>query len=104
MAITYKAYRGKYYEDKAIRATIRAYFFVPKSYSKQKRQLIARFLHLPRVKPDSDNIAKIILDGLNGIAYKDDSQVTTLIVRKRYTFDERNEGVLVEIKEDTSDK
>ena len=38
----------------------------------------------PTVKPDTDNIAKSILDALNGIAYKDDKQVVTLSVKKRY--------------------
>ncbi len=33
-------------------------------------------------KPDVDNIAKLIMDSLNGVAYKDDSQVTELYVRK----------------------
>jgi Holliday junction resolvase RusA-like endonuclease len=40
-------------------------------------------------KPDCDNVAKLILDALNGIAYHDDAQVTTLHVikadRKRVT-------------------
>ena len=35
-------------------------------------------------KPDTDNIAKSILDSLNGIAYKDDKQVVDLRVRKQY--------------------
>ena len=35
-------------------------------------------------KPDCDNIAKIILDSLNKIAYHDDSQVVDLHVNKRY--------------------
>lgn len=34
------------------------------------------------LKPDADNIAKTVLDGLNGKAFKDDSQVTTLKVIK----------------------
>lgn len=38
----------------------------------------------PTIKPDTDNIAKIILDSLNGIAYKDDKQVIRLQVEKRY--------------------
>jgi len=38
----------------------------------------------PTIKPDTDNIAKIILDSLNGIAYKDDKQVIRLSVEKRY--------------------
>lgn len=35
-------------------------------------------------KIDCDNLAKAILDSLNGIAYKDDSQVCELSVRKMY--------------------
>ena len=33
-------------------------------------------------KPDADNIAKAVLDGLNGVAYDDDAQVVELHVRK----------------------
>ncbi len=39
----------------------------------------------PMKKPDLDNIAKIILDSLNQIAFKDDSQVTSLRVEKVYS-------------------
>lgn len=33
-------------------------------------------------KPDLDNVAKLVLDALNGIAYEDDAQVTTLYAAK----------------------
>lgn len=33
-------------------------------------------------KPDADNIAKLVLDALNGVAWADDTQVTTLSVSK----------------------
>lgn len=33
-------------------------------------------------KPDVDNIAKLVLDALNGVAWADDTQVTLLIVSK----------------------
>lgn len=33
-------------------------------------------------KPDCDNIAKLVLDALNGLAYDDDNQVTQLTVIK----------------------
>ena len=33
-------------------------------------------------KPDLDNVAKLVLDALNGIAYEDDAQVVRLAVRK----------------------
>ncbi len=34
------------------------------------------------IKPDIDNIAKLVLDGLNGIAFKDDAQVIGLHAHK----------------------
>lgn len=34
-------------------------------------------------KPDVDNVGKAVLDALNGIAYRDDSQVWLLTVTKR---------------------
>lgn len=33
-------------------------------------------------KPDIDNVAKIVLDALNGVAWDDDAQVTSLTVVK----------------------
>lgn len=51
---------------------------------------------LPTKKPDLDNIAKAILDGLNGIAFHDDSQITTLCVSKKY---DTKEGVKIIIQE-----
>ena len=35
-------------------------------------------------KPDTDNLAKFVLDALNGTYYHDDSQVYSLSVRKQY--------------------
>jgi Holliday junction resolvase RusA-like endonuclease len=37
-----------------------------------------------QTKPDVDNLAKIILDAMNGIVYHDDKQIVCLTVRKRY--------------------
>lgn len=33
-------------------------------------------------KPDMDNVAKLVLDALNGVAYEDDTQVVRLVVAK----------------------
>ena len=41
----------------------------------------------PQTKPDADNIAKIICDALNNIAYKDDTQIIELTVVKRYALE-----------------
>lgn len=38
----------------------------------------------PTVKPDLTNLAKSIEDGLNGVAFADDSQIVELTLRKHY--------------------
>ena len=35
-------------------------------------------------RPDIDNISKIVMDALNGIAWHDDSQVISILARKQY--------------------
>ena len=67
-----------------IRATIEAYYTIPKSKSKRVRERMLRQLERPTKKPDVDNIAKAILDSLNGIAYRDDSQIVELNMKKLY--------------------
>lgn len=78
-------YKDKELMEKPLRVTIKAYFEIPKSTSKKRKQQMMDNEILPMVKPDTDNIAKGILDSLNGIAYKDDKQVVELIVNKFYS-------------------
>lgn len=67
-----------------VKATIRAIYSIPKSFTKKKRDLIEIGFLLPTKKPDLDNIAKTILDGLNGVAFTDDAQVVSLVMSKEY--------------------
>lgn len=64
--------------------TIDAYFPIPKRTSYKKALAMGKGEIDPPVKPDADNIAKIILDGMNGIVFADDKQVTELFVFKKY--------------------
>ena len=57
---------------------------VPSGYSKRKTVSALAGDLLPAKKPDADNVAKIIADALNGLAYDDDAQITDLTVMKRY--------------------
>lgn len=82
-------------EKTPVAAFLIAYYKQPKNLSKVKKALILDGNVFPVVKPDCDNIAKIILDSLNGIAYKDDNQVVKLCVNKRYATDEDGVGVRV---------
>ena len=40
----------------------------------------------PSRKPDIDNVLKVVLDALNGVAYKDDSRVVAVSARKVYSM------------------
>lgn len=68
--------------EKPLKAKITAFFEVPTSYSNKKKKELIGQPHTSR--PDIDNIAKIILDSLNGLAYKDDNQIVKLEVEKLY--------------------
>ena len=75
----------------AIEAKIIGYFPIPKSTSKKKAELM-RTKQIPYTnKIDTDNLAKIILDSINNIAYDDDKQVYRLEVEKWYSDNPRVE-------------
>ena len=76
-------YKGQKLDGEII-AEIIAYFSIPKSFSKKKRLEAIEGKIKPTKKPDTDNIAKTILDSLNGIAFEDDKQVVALLVNKLY--------------------
>ena len=61
----------------------RAYFQIPKSWSKKKQKMAADGIIVPTKKPDTDNLAKI-KDALNCVAWADDAQVVDEEVHKRY--------------------
>ena len=56
---------------------------IPKSYSNKKKIALMGTHHTKR--PDLDNLIKSIKDGLSGVAYKDDSQVSVIVAKKIYS-------------------
>ena len=84
--LEYQSQCGDRFYDKEIplAVTITAHFAPPASASKRKLAAMLDKLLFPMKKPDLDNVAKIVCDALNGIAYHDDAQIVTLHVRKLY--------------------
>jgi Holliday junction resolvase RusA-like endonuclease len=78
-----------------VKADIIAVYKIPKSTSKKNRELMLKGEIRPTKKPDADNVAKGVLDSINGLAYIDDKQVVELSVRKWYGEPQ----VIVEIEE-----
>lgn len=79
-----------------VKVTIKAFHKPPKGKSKKVvGDMLAGHI-LPTKKPDADNVAKIILDGLNHVAWDDDTQVVEMTVMKGYN---REPHVVVIIEE-----
>lgn len=65
-----------------VRIYIQFIFKPNKSLSKKKNELLIGKPHVS--KPDTDNLIKSCLDGLNKVAFKDDSQIYEISSLKRY--------------------
>lgn len=82
-------------------ANITAYFPIPKSLSKKKQA--AMNLQPHATKPDADNLAKSILDGLSGKMFHDDSQIVSLHVEKYYGTEPKAIVTIWEITDERTD-
>lgn len=79
---------SNYKSNKALRLKIFAYRKIPKSTTKKLKQWLLEKVFLCTVKPDIDNIIKVVLDALNNVAYNDDIQVCQLVIMREYTENE----------------
>lgn len=84
-------------DDAQLHMSIIAFFPIPKSASKKKKEQMENLDIMPIKRPDTDNIAKGISDALNEIAYKDDSQIVMLTVAKYYANEPRVEVHIHEV-------
>ena len=95
---SYQGFYPAFGKDTPVRICITVNQAIPKSWSKKKCLRAERGEIVPLSRNgDIDNIAKSILDALNGFAYEDDCQVTTLIITKQYG---RNPYAEVQVGED----
>lgn len=82
----YRSQSGVRFSDNAmLDVRIIAFYGIPKSISKKKRQAMLDKKIRPTKKPDFDNIGKVICDSLNDVAYRDDAQIVDSQVRKFYS-------------------
>lgn len=80
----------------AIEMTVKAYFPIPKSISKKKHEIMATEKEPCLVHRDVDNVCKLLMDSINGVAFDDDKQIYKLTGEKYYS---ENPRVEVELKE-----
>lgn len=87
---SYSGFYPAFGKDVPVSVEIRIGQAIPKSWSKAKRirAELGEIVPLSR-NGDVDNIAKSILDALNGFAYEDDCQVVRLEISKVYAENPR---------------
>lgn len=91
--------RGFKFPDSAmLDMRILAYYSIPKSQTKTKKELMKKQLLRPTKKPDMDNVVKIIADSLNQVAYHDDKQIVDCQCRKFYSDNPRVEVTIKEVE------
>ena len=73
-----------------------AYFRIPPSWPKWKREKAARGALAHVLRPDADNVLKAAEDALNGVVLRDDCFIVDSIVRKRYAINPRVEITVTE--------
>lgn len=57
---------------------------IPKSHPKKRQEACLSGFERHTKRPDLDNLAKSVLDGLNGVIWQDDSQIVSLHLTKVY--------------------
>jgi Holliday junction resolvase RusA-like endonuclease len=91
-----KAFGGFRWPDGAfISVKVTAHYQIPKSATKAAVASMQAGKLWPSRKPDIDNVLKIVLDALNGVAYKDDSRVVCVEAEKVYSHTPK---LVIEIK------
>ncbi len=98
--LCYNQQCGRTFPDGSqLKLNIIAYFKIPEGTSRKRRAKMLSGEIRPTIKPDGDNIQKIIADALNGTAYKDDNAIVEWRCEKQYA---EVAGVFVKIQ-DTGD-
>ena len=94
----------RFAKETALDVRIMAYYKIPKSAGKKKAQLMREKAIRPTVKPDYDNIGKIVCDALNGIAYHDDAQIVDAMIRKFYSDTPRVQVIIQSVNQNQKEE
>ena len=83
-----------------VRVIIKAYYPCDYKANKARKRLMLDNAIRPTKKPDIDNVTKIVLDALNGVAFVDDAQVIEVLASKYFSSEPRVEIRVQEFTEE----
>ena len=89
-----RQYRGNPLEG-PVKLTVRAVFAIPGWWPKWKQEQAMGGWVVHTVKPDASNVLKAVEDALNGIVFRDDSQIASVSIDKWYGPEP---GVVLEVR------
>lgn len=81
----------------AIRLRVNTYRGIPRSESRKRAEKMEATIIRPISRPDASNVLKSVEDALNGLAFRDDSQIVEILVQKYYSTTPRVEIALEEM-------
>lgn len=82
--------------DKPCAVLVDAAYRVGTSFTKKRKAMCYAQKERPG-KPDIDNVVKLVMDAMNGVVYKDDTQAVMTVSLKRYAVDGEEPGVTVTV-------
>lgn len=85
--IARQAMRGRDPMTGPVQVTFSFGFPIPSSWPRKTREAAAMGEIWPTTRCDIDNACKSVCDGMNGIVYKDDSQIVRLHAVKQYAIE-----------------
>ena len=83
--------------ESMVKLRMTAVMQAPVSWSKKRRTAVTEGKERPKTRPDLDNLIKSVMDGLNGVAYRDDKQVVMIEAEKIYGNPPRVEVEITEV-------
>lgn len=96
--IAQKAMGGRLRLEGAVSLSIMMHLQRPKGWSKRQRASQP----IPVGRPDVDNCSKLLADSLNGVVFKDDAQISLLIVGRMFAQDGEGEWTEVLVDQMTA--
>lgn len=70
--------------DGPLKVAVWAFLGIPASWSRKRSAAALAGREAPTKKPDADNLIKT-LDALNGVVWRDDAQIVTAFIEKRWS-------------------
>lgn len=84
------AMEGRAPFDGPIAVAVLACFPIPVSWPRKRREAAQIGDIRPTTKPDADNLLKV-LDAMNAVVFRDDKQIVSASIDKRYSYEPRLE-------------